>query len=51
MNIKQIEKMKTAIIYTSKHGTTAKVAQMISERLAGSQVSIFENPSGFKVFC
>jgi menaquinone-dependent protoporphyrinogen oxidase len=34
--------MKTAIIYTSKHGTTAKVAQMIAERLAGNQVSIID---------
>jgi hypothetical protein len=25
--------MKTAIIYTSKHGTTAMVAQMIAGRL------------------
>jgi menaquinone-dependent protoporphyrinogen oxidase len=32
--------MKTAIIYTSKHGTTAKVAQMIAERLTGNQVSV-----------
>jgi menaquinone-dependent protoporphyrinogen oxidase len=31
--------MKTAIIYTSKHGTTEKVAQMIAERLTGTQVS------------
>jgi flavodoxin len=29
-----MEKMKTAIIYTSKHGTTAKVAQMIAGRLS-----------------
>jgi menaquinone-dependent protoporphyrinogen oxidase len=34
--------MKTAIIYTSKHGTTAKVAQMIAGRLTGSQVSIID---------
>jgi menaquinone-dependent protoporphyrinogen IX oxidase len=34
--------MKTAIIYTSKHGTTAKVAQMIAERLTGNQVSIID---------
>jgi flavodoxin len=27
------EDMKTAIIYTSKHGTTARVAQMIAGRL------------------
>jgi menaquinone-dependent protoporphyrinogen oxidase len=33
--------MKTAIIFTSKHGTTAKVAQMIAERLTGNQVSLF----------
>jgi menaquinone-dependent protoporphyrinogen oxidase len=32
--------MKTAIIYTSKHGTTAKVAQMIAKRLTGNQVSV-----------
>jgi menaquinone-dependent protoporphyrinogen oxidase len=32
--------MKTAIIYTSKHGTTAKVAQMIAGRLTGNQVSV-----------
>jgi menaquinone-dependent protoporphyrinogen oxidase len=32
--------MKTAIIYISKHGTTAKVAQMIAERLSGNQVSV-----------
>jgi menaquinone-dependent protoporphyrinogen oxidase len=35
-------KMKTAIIYTSKHGTTAKVAQMIAERLTGNQVSVID---------
>jgi menaquinone-dependent protoporphyrinogen IX oxidase len=34
--------MKTAIIYTSKHGTTAKIAQMIAERLTGNQVSIID---------
>lgn len=34
--------MKTAIIYTSKHGTTAKVAQMLAERLTGNQVSIID---------
>jgi menaquinone-dependent protoporphyrinogen oxidase len=34
--------MKTAIVYTSKHGTTAKVAQMIAERLTGNQVSIID---------
>ncbi|GHS92588.1 flavodoxin [Bacteroidia bacterium] len=34
--------MKTAIIYTSKHGTTAKVAQIIAGRLTGSQVSIID---------
>ncbi|GHT77372.1 flavodoxin [Bacteroidia bacterium] len=34
--------MKTAIIYTSKHGTTAKVAQMIAGRLTGSQLSIID---------
>ncbi|MDR0713253.1 MAG: flavodoxin domain-containing protein [Bacteroidales bacterium] len=34
--------MKTAIIYTSKHGTTEKVAQMIAERLTGNQVSIID---------
>ncbi|MDR1563023.1 MAG: flavodoxin domain-containing protein [Dysgonamonadaceae bacterium] len=34
--------MKTAIIYTSKHGTTAKVVQMIAERLTGNQVSIID---------
>jgi menaquinone-dependent protoporphyrinogen IX oxidase len=32
--------MKTVIIYTSKHGTTAKIAQMIAERLSGNQVSV-----------
>jgi menaquinone-dependent protoporphyrinogen oxidase len=30
--------MKTAIIYTSKHGTTAKVAQMIAKRLTDNQL-------------
>jgi menaquinone-dependent protoporphyrinogen oxidase len=34
--------MNIAIIYTSKHGTTAKVAQMIAERLTGNQVSIID---------
>jgi menaquinone-dependent protoporphyrinogen oxidase len=34
--------MNTAIIFTSKHGTTAKVAQMIAERLTGHQVSIID---------
>jgi menaquinone-dependent protoporphyrinogen oxidase len=34
--------MKTVVIYTSKHGTTAKVAQMIAERLTGNQVSIID---------
>ena len=34
--------MKTAIIYTSKHGTTAKIAQMIAGRLTGNQVSIID---------
>ncbi|MDR2475873.1 MAG: flavodoxin domain-containing protein [Bacteroidales bacterium] len=32
--------MKTAIIFTSKHGTTAKVTQMIAARLTGNQVSV-----------
>jgi menaquinone-dependent protoporphyrinogen oxidase len=31
--------MNTAIIYTSKHGTTAKVAQMVAERLTDNKVS------------
>jgi menaquinone-dependent protoporphyrinogen oxidase len=34
--------MKTAIIYTSKHGTTAKVAQMIAGRLTDSPVSLID---------
>jgi menaquinone-dependent protoporphyrinogen oxidase len=34
--------MKTAIIYTSKHGTTAKVVQMIAGRLSGHQVSLID---------
>jgi menaquinone-dependent protoporphyrinogen oxidase len=34
--------MKTAVIYTSKHGTTAKVSQMIAERLTGNQVSVID---------
>jgi menaquinone-dependent protoporphyrinogen oxidase len=34
--------MKIAIAYFSKHGTTAKVAQMIAGRLIGSQVSIID---------
>jgi menaquinone-dependent protoporphyrinogen oxidase len=34
--------MRTAIIYTSKHGTTAKVAQMIAERLTDNQVAIID---------
>ncbi|KAA6319805.1 hypothetical protein EZS27_030338, partial [termite gut metagenome] len=34
--------MRAAIIYTSKHGTTAKVAQMIAGRLTGNHVSIFD---------
>jgi menaquinone-dependent protoporphyrinogen oxidase len=34
--------MKTAIIYTSKHGTTAKVAQMIAERLTDNQAAIID---------
>jgi menaquinone-dependent protoporphyrinogen oxidase len=34
--------MKTAIIYTSKHGTTAKVAQMIADRLTGDTVSVID---------
>jgi menaquinone-dependent protoporphyrinogen oxidase len=34
--------MKTAIIYTSKHGTTEKVAQMIAGRLSGNQVSLID---------
>ncbi|MDR0573406.1 MAG: flavodoxin [Tannerella sp.] len=34
--------MKTAIIYTSKHGTTAKVAQMLATRLTDNQVSIID---------
>jgi hypothetical protein len=33
--------MKTAIIYTSKHGTTAKVAQTIAEReITGEMIGI-----------
>ena len=32
--------METAIIYTTKYGTTAKVAQMIAERLTGNPVSL-----------
>jgi menaquinone-dependent protoporphyrinogen oxidase len=35
-------KMKTTIIYTSKHGTTAKVAKMVAERLTGNQVSVID---------
>jgi menaquinone-dependent protoporphyrinogen oxidase len=34
--------MRAAIIYTSKYGTTAKVAQMIAGLLTGNQVSIFD---------
>ena len=34
--------MKTAIVFTSKHGTTAKVAQMIAERLTGNPASIID---------
>jgi menaquinone-dependent protoporphyrinogen oxidase len=34
--------MKTAIIYTSKHGTTEKVAQMIAGRLSDNQVSLID---------
>jgi menaquinone-dependent protoporphyrinogen oxidase len=34
--------MKTAIIYTSKHGTTAKVTQMIAGRLSSNQMSIID---------
>jgi menaquinone-dependent protoporphyrinogen oxidase len=34
--------MNIAIIYTSKHGTTAKIAQMIAGRLIDSQVSIID---------
>jgi menaquinone-dependent protoporphyrinogen oxidase len=34
--------MKTAIIYTSKHGTTEKVSQMIAARLTGNQVSVID---------
>jgi menaquinone-dependent protoporphyrinogen oxidase len=33
--------MRIAIIYTSKHGTTEKVAGLIAEKLVGSQVSVF----------
>jgi menaquinone-dependent protoporphyrinogen oxidase len=33
-------KMKTAVIYTSKHGTAEKVARMIAERLTADQVSV-----------
>jgi len=32
--------MNTAIIYTTKYGTTEKVAQVIAERLAGDQISL-----------
>ena len=34
--------MKTATIFTSRHGTTAKVAQTIAERLTGNPVSIID---------
>ncbi|MDR1403575.1 MAG: flavodoxin domain-containing protein [Tannerellaceae bacterium] len=34
--------MKTAIIFTSKHGTTEKVVQMLAKRLTGNQVSIID---------
>ncbi|GHU88594.1 hypothetical protein FACS1894155_03780 [Bacteroidia bacterium] len=34
--------MNIAIIYTSKYGTTAKVAQTIAGQLTGSQVSIID---------
>ncbi|GAP72332.1 hypothetical protein SAMD00024442_3_37 [Candidatus Symbiothrix dinenymphae] len=34
--------MNIAIIYTSKYGTTAKVAQTITGQLTGSQVSIID---------
>lgn len=40
--------MNIAIIYTSKHGTTEKVSQMIAENLAGHQLSLInlkKNPN------
>jgi menaquinone-dependent protoporphyrinogen oxidase len=38
--------MKIAIIYTSKHGTIAKVAQRIAGRLTGNQISIIDLKKG-----
>jgi menaquinone-dependent protoporphyrinogen oxidase len=34
--------MKTAIIYTSRHGTTAKVVQILAERLTDNQSAIID---------
>jgi flavodoxin len=34
--------MKTVIIFASKHGTTARVAQMLAERLTDNQVSVID---------
>jgi menaquinone-dependent protoporphyrinogen oxidase len=34
--------MKTAILFTSKHGTTAKVAQIIAEQLSDNRISIID---------
>ena len=34
--------MKTAIIFKSKHGTTKKVAQLISQKLSNEEVYLFD---------
>ena len=41
--------MKTAIIYTSKHGTTARVAQMISEGLGKNETELFDLKKNKKI--
>jgi len=43
--------MKIAIIYTTKHGTTEKVAEFISEKLQGNEISLinFAKTSTFDI--
>jgi menaquinone-dependent protoporphyrinogen oxidase len=37
----KLYKMKTAIFYASSHGTTAKTAELIAQKLTNSQTQIF----------
>jgi len=36
--------MKTLIIYTSKHGSTGKIANYIKDKLNGDSINLLESP-------